>query len=110
MAFHQNETIHLFKFPIDSELLGVFIIDEDTERWNMTASWKDKPRTKSNLDNVELCFEEPTEPNQITLKHRQYSESRVSNLLYKYSMEKWFHRKGFKSFYGSEAKHNFMLL
>ena len=51
-----------------------------------------------------------TEANQITLKHGQYSESRVSNLLHKYSMEKWFHRKGFGSFYGSGAKHNFTLL
>lgn len=76
----------------------------------MTASRKDKPRTESYLDNVELRFEKTTEANQITLKHRQYSESRVSNLPHKYSMKKWFHRKGFRSFYGSVAKHNFMLL
>lgn len=57
MPFHQNETIHLLKFPIDSGLLSVFINDEDAERQNVTASWKDKARTESYLDNVELCFE-----------------------------------------------------
>lgn len=57
MPSHQNETIHLLKFSIDSDLLSVFINDEDAEIQNMTASWKDTPRTGSVLDTVELCFQ-----------------------------------------------------
>lgn len=77
-TFSSNETIHLLKFGIDSSLLSV-CNDKDAEIQNMTASWKDTPRTESYLDNVELGFGKKQK--QTALKYRQYSEPRGSNIL-----------------------------